>query len=367
MLETVREYAQERLRAHPDEESRVRLRHLSHVAAFAEAARPALFGPEQGAWLRRLDQERENALAALAFARRSRDAALPGLRLASARSYYWIQRGQLRLGHRVTTEALAHPGAQRGDRARARGLFDAGRLDVCMGRYADGRRWLDASLALARELRDDGLTSAALNLLSVAALGERDLATARACAEEALALARRQDDPMRLAAALNAVAQILRLAGELDDAEALYRQCQALAEAHGDRDNLAICLLNRAMVALARGDAAGARGMLRKVHALVRETGSRQAGQSLLEVCAALAGLDEDWPRVAEFFGSAEAQVLETGIQRDPADEAAIVPQLRRARAALGNAAFDAAAREAGRQRYDEAIAHAGDWLAEGR
>ena len=64
MLETIREYARERLIAAGDEE-RVRERHRDYFLALAEEAEPKLMGAEQAAWLQRLEEEHENLRAAL--------------------------------------------------------------------------------------------------------------------------------------------------------------------------------------------------------------------------------------------------------------------------------------------------------------
>ena len=66
LLETVRQYAQERLNESGEGDA-TRARHLAFYLALAEKARPELVGPEQGAWLARLDLERENLLAAHAW------------------------------------------------------------------------------------------------------------------------------------------------------------------------------------------------------------------------------------------------------------------------------------------------------------
>jgi len=63
--------------------------------------------------------------------------------------------------------------------------------------------------------------------------------------------------------------------------------------------------------------------------------------QSLLEVCAGLAATREDAVRAARFYGAAESQAGRTGLRRDPADEAFLVPLIRRARAALGDERFE--------------------------
>ena len=71
MLETVRQYADERLAASGEMRRRRASRHLAFYLALAEQARPELIGPEQREWLARLDPERENLLAAHAWCDRA--------------------------------------------------------------------------------------------------------------------------------------------------------------------------------------------------------------------------------------------------------------------------------------------------------
>ena len=153
LLETVRQYSLERLRR-ADEEAQTRSRHLDFYLALAEKARPQLVGREQGAWLARLDLERENLLSAHAWCDDAPGGAESGLKLASSMRRYWMTRGLLGLGLRVTVEALGRPGAQQRTLARWEALFDAGQLGVWMGRYAEAQAYLEESLAIARELGD---------------------------------------------------------------------------------------------------------------------------------------------------------------------------------------------------------------------
>ena len=67
MLETIREYALERLVARGDGEA-VRRRHAAFYLVLAEEAEPGLLGPQQREWLERLDSERDNIRAALTWA-----------------------------------------------------------------------------------------------------------------------------------------------------------------------------------------------------------------------------------------------------------------------------------------------------------
>jgi predicted ATPase len=71
MLETVREYALERLRESGEEEQTRNL-HLDFFVIMAEEAEPNLFGKEQGLWMKKLGEEQENILAANDWCARSK-------------------------------------------------------------------------------------------------------------------------------------------------------------------------------------------------------------------------------------------------------------------------------------------------------
>jgi non-specific serine/threonine protein kinase len=363
LLETVRHYAQERL-DQSGESHATRSRHLEFFLAFAEEARPNLFGPGEAAWLPRLDLERENLLSAHAFCDRAEAATEKGLRLGSALKHYLMNRGMLGLAYRITVEALARAGAQERTLMRCRGLFDAGQICYFMGRYGDAMRLLEESLAVARALGDSKQIARALQPLGLACVGVGNLAAARGHLKEALELARAEGDRRQLAGALNALGQLERVEGALDAAMPLYAQVLEIAQEIGDRETVAIGLLNLAMADVERRATEVARERLLQVLAIASETGSKPAGQSVVEVCAGMAALGGDWKRAARLFGAAEEQTSYTGIHRDPADEAYLAPLIDLARKSLGVEAF-AAAEAAGRAlSYEEVIAEARDWLA---
>jgi hypothetical protein len=118
------------------------------------------------------------------------------------------------------------------------------------------------------------------------------------------------------------------------------------------------------MTSIDRRLAGGARAMVSEALAIAEETGSKPVGQSVLEVCAGLAALLEQWESVARFYGAAEAEAANTGLRRDPADEAFLAPRVARSREVL-RAAFEPA--EAGGRAlpYDEALGEARAWLRE--
>ena len=365
LLETVRQYAQERLTNSGDSEM-VRKRHLDFYLAFAEKAGAGLAGPEQPAFLRQLDLDRENVLAAHAFCMHAEGEAESGYRLVHAVKFYWFMRGLLNLGHRVTVEAVSIADKPQTSLARCKALWVAGQICSAMGRYAEAQKYLQESLDMARALDDLRMVVSVLNMLGLAALGQGDRAAARVHGIEALALANKLDNKRQIATASNALAQLHRLEGELDAAEPLYARTVALARELGDRETAAVGLLNLAMVAIERGAAQRARSLLLDVLTIMEQSGSKRAGQSVLEVSAGLAALREDWKHAARFYGAAERQTGDTGNRRDPADDAFLQPLMSKTQSALGDAGFEDAQALGRAVTYEQGIAEAGAWLARG-
>jgi ATP/maltotriose-dependent transcriptional regulator MalT len=171
-------------------------------------------------------------------------------------------------------------------------------------------------------------------------------------------------DKRRIVTSSNSLAQLHRLDGDLESADRLYRQCEGLARELGNRDFTAVALLNLAMVAIARGSAQRAATLLREVLDISDETGSKQAVQSVLEVSAGVARLQGELERVARYYGAAETQVHITGIHRDPADEAFLVPVIAQTRAVLGTARFDAEEASGRALPFQNVIEDVRAWLA---
>ncbi|MBC8023613.1 MAG: tetratricopeptide repeat protein, partial [Burkholderiales bacterium] len=362
LLETVRQYAQELLLASGEADD-VRSRHLHYFVAFAERARGELTGPAQGMWLMRIDVERENLLSAHDWCDQVACGAEMGLQLAYAVKLYWVNRGLMELGHRITVEALARARSGERDRTRCRALFDAGQLAYFMGRYGEARHYLEESLSIAREIDDPLCVAKPLQPLGGACLGQGDLETARGHLEEALEQARKLGDKREIAGALNALAQLYRVEGALDTAELLFESMLALVREIGDKENIAIGLLNRAMVAISRHSAFAASTLLLEALAINDEIASKAVGQSVLEASSGLAALRQEWPRAARLYGAAEAQSALTGLHRDPADEAFLAPRVATARGAMGADAFANAEAPGRALGYDEAIAETRAWL----
>jgi tetratricopeptide (TPR) repeat protein len=281
----------------------------------------------------------------------------------SALRRYWLFCGLLGLGYRITREALACPSAHESRELRCEALLDAGQLASFMARYAEAQDYLEESLAIARDLDDKGRISAVLQPLGLALLGRGELRAARRHLQEGLELAEKLGVPREVAGALTALAQTARTEGDLATADPLYERVLAIARSAGNMDIIAVSLLNLAMVAVAREANERARELLLEVLEIVDQSGLKPAAQSLLEVSAGLAAARGEWRDGARFFGAAESQTAETGLHRDPADEAFLAPFIARTREHLGAAGF-AEADAAGRSLdYAQAIGELRRWL----
>jgi predicted ATPase/class 3 adenylate cyclase len=364
-LETVRQYAEERL-SHAGDEDATRGRHLECFVALAEAARSEIGGPDQAAWVKRIDLDRENLLAAHAWCDHVPDGSALGLRLMHALYPYWFIRGLLGLGRRAALEALARPATPSRASERSRGLFEAGQLCGYMGRYDEAKPLLEESLAIARELGDSVRIAKTLQPLAMTASGMGDIAAARAYIEEAVDVARTLGDKHELATAVNGLAQLHRVEGRLDLAEPLYEQAIELAREIGDRETVAIGLLNVAMVSIDRG--AGERAYVALAEAVdtALALSSTRVGLGAIDVAAGLAAWQGRHELAARWYGAAQKQVAETGLQRDPTDQAFLLPLVDRSRSTLGEGVFQQAEGAGGALRYDEVIEEVRRWLEVG-
>ncbi|MDQ5854637.1 MAG: helix-turn-helix domain-containing protein, partial [Chloroflexota bacterium] len=161
-LETIREYALECLEASGEVEA-LRQQHARYYLALAETAEPRLRGTEQRAWLERLEAERDNLRAALAWAVASGHAEVAA-RLAAGRAWFWSERGYFSEGQRWLETALGmSPVLPAYIRARA-----LGRVASLVAPQGDPERVqapLQESLALWRELGNQEEIASTLFLL----------------------------------------------------------------------------------------------------------------------------------------------------------------------------------------------------------
>ena len=356
LLETVRQYAGEKLDGGADGAA-VPARHAAYFLDLVEAAEPALNGPEQGAWLARLDAEHENLRAALAWALDAGAAEL-GLRLAAGLWRFWLTRGYLSEGQRWLDRLLsAGGGAPPAWRAKA--LNAAGNLARMRGEAGTAAARHEASLALRRELRDVRGVAASLTNLGNVALDLGDLGRAARLYEESLARYRQAEDRWGVALALNNLGIVLREDGSPQRAEQLHAESLALRRALGDRRGIAEALDNLGRVALAREDWPRAEALLGESLSLWGELGERPSVPMTLEDLARAAAAVGQPERAARLWGAAEALRAALGVPMAPQRRPGHAAAAAGARARAGAARYDRAWAAGQAMSVGEAVAYA--------
>jgi predicted ATPase/Tfp pilus assembly protein PilF len=396
MLETIHEYARERLEASGEAEE-VRRRHAEYFVALAEAAAPELTGPQQGAWLQRLEAEHDNLRAALAWSRQQA-AWEVGLRLGGALWRFWFMHGHLSEGRRWLEVVLGGSGAAPAP-ARATALHGAGVLAERQGDYGRATALHAEALALRRELGDRGGIAGSLNNLGIVAHDQGDYGRATALYEEALALHRELGDTSGIASSLNNLGLVAWQQGDYGRAAALHEEALALRRELGDKSGIASSLNNLAVVAQEQGDYGRATALYEESLALMRELGdtwrialalnnlgevayeqgnygravalyaesltlcraigNKYVAASCLEGLAAVACAQGQPERGARLVGVAAALRAALSMPLAPNERAAQERTVAAARAALGEDAFAAAWAKGQTLPLEQAIAYA--------
>ncbi|GAB4216053.1 MAG: hypothetical protein OHK0022_56710 [Roseiflexaceae bacterium] len=394
MLETIREYALERLGTGEAAES-ARRRHAAYYLALVERAERELLGPAQGRWLDRLDRESDNIHAALLWASERSDA-VTLVRIAAAVWRFWHVRGHLSEGRRwLGIATRMSEGMPSGERVRV--LCGAGWMANVQGDAAQAERDFNASLELARALRDTRGTAMALSGIGRVAHLRGDHAHATALYEEGLALfralgdteeigwslqrlgllAQEQRDYARATALLEeslacfetvgfiwgitwsqiALGNVALERGDSTRATDLYQSSVRHFEQLGDRSSMAMALVHLGRAALARGDCAQAVACARQSFALYQQVGVHIGLAESLELLARVAWRQSAGSWAVRLLSAAGALRSRLGARLLPADRAWVARLLRQARERLGDTPFQAA--------WDGGVAAAPEQLVE--
>jgi non-specific serine/threonine protein kinase len=362
MLETVRQYAQERLDA-AAEGAAARDRHLQYFTALAEQACAQLQGPQQGAWMAVLAAEQANLLAAHDWCLIGADSTEPALRLVACLWRYWVASGQLERGHALAEAALSRVPVQADERWLGRASWAVGQIAFRMGRYAESLAYADAGLAIAVAQGDAEQIAAGLGLRAKGLHSTGHPAQALLQYEQACEVARTLDNTTWLGTALNNLAELHRSEGNHARAQACYEEAIGLARCRQSPEGIFVPLCNLARLSLSCGHGERAHALLLESLQLASSAELKGMGEDVLEVAAGLASVRRHYDQAARFAGAAQALMRESGSQREPVDEAFVAPLVERARSALGPQEFTAAQAEGGAWSHDAAIQQVRRWL----
>ncbi len=227
MLETIHEYARERLDEAGDAAETGR-NHAEHFLAFARSAELGTFSIGAGDHeVARLEQA--NFRVALQWAVENDETEI-GLQLAVALEQYWVSAAPFE-GDRWFEALLAKPDViDPGLRAAA--LRDHGGVVTLVGQFEHGVALYEQSLALYRELGDEPSVAHMLHRLAVDAVRVEDFERGRALTEEARAMTERLGDARGEALALATLGSISKEEGDTDRAiELLTESAEVAGEA----------------------------------------------------------------------------------------------------------------------------------------
>ena len=306
MLETIRDYGQERL-AESGEAEELHRQHTAWFRALVERARPAFFsGPVQTEWVTRLARDDDNLRAALRWTNDDPDGADAELSLVSGLWRFWEVRGEFTEGGAWLQRALARVGGEVSPR-RASALTGAGVLAGQRGDYDAAAAFHDASLLLHRELGNPmGVAAACSNSANIAA--ERgDLERARALFAESIQLGRQAGDPQGAAFSLINLADVVARQGDAEEADRLYAESIAAFRALGDDFGTAHATASLAQAARRRGDRATARAQYAAALAIHERTGDRRAEARLSALLGDLASEEGDAAEAERLYQHAVA------------------------------------------------------------
>ena len=313
MLETIREYALEKL-AQTGDEATARDQHLVYYVALAEAAEPELRGASQGQWLRVLDSENDNLRAALAWAAKQATAE-PALRLAGALTRFWTIRQNADEGHRWLEAALQmqpSPAPPSPDPFRAKALLAAGWMGAWLagggaGQFdapillSDRVARFQQALSMYRDLGDKAGEADALYWLAkhrVAA--NQDHAGALDLYQAAFEFWLTANDGWSMGICLHWMGHAVEHMGDGVRALDYYQRSVALLRESGDQWELSWPLLHLVRQARADGDVDRSRSLEAERNAYLLDLGDTDALVGHLSDQAWLAAAQGDYARARE-------------------------------------------------------------------
>ncbi|HEY3202763.1 MAG TPA: protein kinase [Thermoanaerobaculia bacterium] len=259
MLETIREYALERLAESGDEES-TRRAHAAYCVVLAEEGDAKLASGERDAWIRRFEAEQNNFRTALHWLIESGNADW-GLRLGGALWRFWELREHSTEGRQWLQGLLRMAAGTSLRELRAKVVFGAGVLAENQSDWAASRSLFTEHLEIARELENRWAVATSLNSLGVQAYRKREYGAARSFLEESLGVWQELGNREAVAFAYANLANVARGEGNLTEAESLHRQSLEISRQLGDRRGVAASLNHLGDVARDRSDFGGARAL----------------------------------------------------------------------------------------------------------
>jgi tetratricopeptide (TPR) repeat protein len=275
LLESIREYAHDKLFANADEAAEATRRHRDYVLALAIEGFDGLKGADQAQWTVRLDDAVNDVRAVLAESGSGALSADAELRLTGAYGYHWLKRGMWAEGREALERALARPEADRSSAAYGQALTALGNLLFRSGDLEGAQQNYESAASV---LETSGTTlqrgNIAMNLGNVAwSRGHLDVA--QTWYETSLGHYRHVGASVAAAGCLSNLGALAIAREEFDRVEAVQSEALAIFEPLGLTDNICLSLFQLGIAALTREEYDLARQRFGRALTLARETDNR--------------------------------------------------------------------------------------------
>ena len=362
LLESVRQYADERLReSDPNAVTLVRERHAEYFRDLAMRAEPgAIVGDAIS--LERLDADADNCRAALAWSHEHGRDADVGLPLAGALVWYWYHRNLWREGAQALEVALANSiGAP--PLARGRALHGTGIFANYVGELAFSEsRFREAEAIWRAENTNESTRWLAFTLIGrcTVALATNRPDDAESLAEESVSVARRTGDAWDVALAGGYALMAVKVwRKDWLGADAVLTEAERVFRARGYQFGLAFMVDARAYVALQLGDDARSAALAADALSLLTSQPDHWLASRSIRILAALTARVRQFETAATLLGAADGMLTSIGARALTAEREGVAGVDQTIRAELSDADFERAYRAGGAMPLREATSFA--------
>jgi predicted ATPase len=301
MLETIREYASEKLEA-SGEYAATKRAHAAYCLVMAEEEVSDHCDAAGMGWEDHFQHEHDNFRAALEWLTETGNSEW-GLRLGTALFRFWEIRYYLAEGRDRLGKLLKLEGTECATKVRMRALFAAGVLAGAQGDYASADALVNESQDIAGELGDETAVAISMNALAVFARDRGDVAVAKVLLEASLGLWRDLGDQKAIGRALSNLANVLKLERDFARARSLYAESLVIFRALGDRPGVAWSLNYQGDVACDQGDCVAAQTLYEQSLEIFRELGDNSGIAATLADLGTLAREQKNYAAAGSLFG----------------------------------------------------------------
>ena len=274
MLETIRQYAAEKLRA-ADEETLIGEVHFDYFLQIAERAESEFSKPARREWFERLEIEIDNLRAAFERISSEPRNLVQTLRLANALWHFWQSSGRLEEGRRWFEIALARSVDAPAD-LRVKALHRLGGLMVLQCDYAGAKEIYESALGLSRALDDKFYTARILANLGFALVNKTEFERAETTLKEALQIFREMNDPDGIARALNGLGTLAHYRNDFAGASKIFAEALEIYRRIDKKISVLGILQNLGSSAHLQGNPIEAEKHLREAMQIAEELGERR-------------------------------------------------------------------------------------------